>query len=120
MAKQPKQVAAATTPATTPVVVYTLNPQAAALAAQGAAAANTLQRTTTGLGKAWRTAAKRAPNTRAQALAAIAAAPQPVTLNAAKAALQPLHVAGVLGSGTPGSYVAAFIKCGYMVPTASA
>lgn len=54
------------------------------------------------------------PNTRAAALSAIEAA-APCTLAAARSALADLHKAGTLGSGTPASYVAAFVKNGYLV-----
>lgn len=98
-----------------PVPTYSLSAKAATLAAQGRAAANTLQRTAPGFGAAWRAHGKAAPNTRAQALAAIAAV-APCTLAQAQAALVPLHKAGILGSGTPGSYCKAFVANGYLAP----
>lgn len=99
--------------AATAAPVYTLSAPAEALAAQGDAASNTLQRSAPGFGVAWRQNAKSAPNTRAQALAAIAEV-APCPLAQAQAALVPLQAAGILGSGTPRSYVAAFVKNGYL------
>lgn len=113
-AKTKAAPAAPAAPAAAPT--YTLNAKAAALAAQGSAAGPTLQRSAPGFGVAWRANGKTAPNTRAQALAAIAAIPAPFTVAAAQAALAPLGKAGVLGSGTPRSYVAAFVKNGYLAP----
>lgn len=93
---------------------YVLNDKALALAEQGANAGPTLQRSAPGFGVAWRANGKTAPNTRAQALAAIGALGS-FTAEQAKFALAEMHKAGVLGSGTPRSYVAAFIKNGYFV-----
>ena len=107
-------------PAAAPAPTYTLNATALALAAQGATAANTLQRSAPGMGKAWRATGTAKPNTRAQALAAIAAAHTgPFTVAQAQAALAGLHKAGVLGSGTPRSYCVAFVANGYFAPTAT-
>lgn len=72
---------------------------------------NTLQGAKSGLGKAWHTVAKPATNTRANAIAALAALPSPFTQEAALAALAPV-VAGT--SGTPRSYWAAFVASGYI------
>ena len=94
---------------------YSLNEKAQLLAAQGANAGPTLQRSAPGFGGAWRANGKTAPNTRAQALAAIAALEPGFTAEAAQKALAEMHKAGILGSGTPRSYVAAFIKNGYFV-----
>ena len=72
----------------------------------------TLQRSAPGMGKAWRTAGYKAPSLRHQAIAAIATATKgkPFTAEQAMDAL-----AGVaLGSGTPNSFVKAFIACGYL------
>lgn len=100
---------------------YRMNEKAQALAAQGANAGPTLQRSAPGFGVAWRANGKTAPNTRAQALAAIGAlgsSPEVARFTAEEAqkALAEMHKAGILGSGTPRSYVAAFIKNGYFVP----
>jgi len=85
----------------------------------GKAGSNTLQRGTEGKGTAaWHSTAVAKPNTRAQALAAIAALPQPFTYAQVAQALQPLAKAGVLGSGSPRSYFAAFVKAGYLAPAA--
>lgn len=105
-------------PTTEGAPTYVLSEKAAALAAAGAAAKDTRQRTAPGFGLAWRAHGKDAPNTRAQALAAIAAIGAPCTAAQAATALTALHKAGVLGSGTPRSYVVAFVKNGYFVPSA--
>jgi hypothetical protein len=112
VAKTEVEVAAPTTGAPT----YSLNEKAQLLAAQGANAGPTLQRSAPGFGVAWRANGKTAPNTRAQALAAIGAIGAPFTAEEAQKALAEMHKAGILGSGTPRSYVAAFIKNGYFVP----
>lgn len=111
VAKTEVEVAAPTTGAPT----YSLNEKAQLLADQGANAGPTLQRSAPGFGVAWRANGKTAPNTRAQALAAIAALAPGFTAEEAQKALAEMHKAGVLGSGTPRSYVAAFIKNGYFV-----
>lgn len=98
-------------------LTYTLNPAAMALAALGNQAANTLQRSAKGQGKAWRTTGKAAPNTRAVACAALATLATPFTFVQATAALAALHAAGTLGSGTPNSYCKAFVQNGYFVPS---
>jgi len=92
-----------------------LNSAALALAALGAQAPATLQRGTVG-GPQWRNHGVTKPNTRAIALAAIATLGAQFTALQAQGALAGLAQAqpGVLGSGTPRSYVAAFIKNGYM------
>lgn len=111
VAKTEVEVAAPTTGAPT----YSLNEKAHLLAAQGANAGPTLQRSAPGFGVAWRAHGKTAPNTRAQALAAIAVLAPGFTAEEAQKALAEMHKAGVLGSGTPRSYVAAFIRNGYFV-----
>ena len=110
-------VQATTTPAAAVQFTYTLNPTALALAAQGAAAPNTLQRSAKGQGKAWRTTGKAAPNTRAQACAVLATLATPFTFAQATGALAGLHAGGVLGSGTPNSYCKVFVQNGYFMPT---
>lgn len=101
--------------APTPSVAYTLNAKAAALAAAGAAAGNTLQRPAVGLGMAWRSAGHKAPNTRALALGAlVTACGTKFTAAEAIAALGEAKKAGLnLGAGSPLSYVKAFIANGY-------
>lgn len=98
------------TQATPATATYTLSPQAQALAAtvQAKAVPNTLQQAAPKQGKAWRVTGVTKPNTRALALAALAALPQPFTLAQAQAALAALP-AGTLGSGTPRSYCVAFL-----------
>lgn len=114
--KVAKTEVAKTAPEAARAPTYMLNEKAHTLAAQGAEAALTLQRSAPGFGVAWRANGKTAPNTRAQALAAIAALAPGFTAEAAQKALAEMHKAGILGSGTPRSYVAAFIKNGYFVP----
>lgn len=74
----------------------------------------TLQRPAPGMGKAWRAAGYKAPSLRHQAIAAIATATKgkPFTTEQAMAALKDV----ALGSGTPNSFVKAFIACGYLAP----
>lgn len=108
-------------PTTAGAPTYRMNEKALTLAAQGAGAGLTLQRSAPGFGVAWRANGKTAPNTRAQALAAIGSlgsSPEVARFTAEEAqkALTEMHKAGILGSGTPRSYVAAFIKNGYFVP----
>ncbi len=111
-------VAAVAAPQAAPAALYTLNAKAAALAAAGAAAGKTLQAPAKGLGLAWRAAGYTAPNTRALALAVVAALGTQFTLAQAQAALQAAKAAGTLnlGSGTPGSYCKAFVANGYFAP----
>lgn len=114
MAKQTK------TPSTQ-APVYTLNPAALALAAQGSNGNPTLQAPSKGLGKGWRAPNYRAPNTRAAACAAIqAACGATFTALQAQGALAAARTAGTLnlGTGTPASYCKAFVKNGYFAPSA--
>ena len=117
-AKTKTSAPATTAPATVAAPTYTLSAAALALAAQGTGAGNTLQRTQVGLGKAWRTTATAAPNTRAVVLAAIAAATngKPFTAAQAQAAIPRT----ACGSGSPRSYVVAFVKNGYFAPVGGA
>jgi hypothetical protein len=100
--------------ATTATPVYTLNEKAAAMAAL-VVGMPTLQTPAKGLGRAWRTAGYQAPNTRVAALAAILAECNDVfTAETAQAVLTEAKANGLnLGTGTPRSYVAAFVKNGY-------
>ena len=66
----PEVAAPTTAPAVAGAPTYSLNEKAQLLAAQGASAGPTLQRSAPGFGVAWRANGKTAPNTRAQALAA--------------------------------------------------
>lgn len=111
-------VAAVAAPQAAPATLYTLNAKAAALAAAGANAGKTLQAPAKGLGLQWRAAGYTAPNTRALALAVVAALGGTFTLAQAQAALQAAKAAGTLnlGSGTPGSYCKAFVANGYFAP----
>ncbi len=102
------------TPSKAPL--FTLNPAAALLAAQGAAARLTLQSPTKGLGQQWRAPNYQAPNLRAIALANISALGATFTELQAQGALK----GTALGSGTPRSFVVAFIKNGYLMPVVAA
>ena len=103
-------------------VMYTLNEKAVALAALGLQAGPTLQAPPgEKLGAAWRAPKYTASNTRAGALAAILAATQDGAISAlgAQNALQDAKKDGLnLGTGTPRSYVKAFIANGYLSPRA--
>ena len=105
-------MATTTTTAAATTTTYTISAKAQIVADRV-----TLQRPAPGMGKAWRTAGYKAPSLRHQAIAAIATATngKPFTAEQAMAAL-----AGVaLGSGTPNSFVKAFIACGYLAPAAA-
>lgn len=122
-ATKPTAKPSTTNSTTAPTVqLYTLNPHAQVLAQQGATnqAATTLQRSAPGHGMAWRATGKRAPNTRAHALATVAAGAngKPFSALQAQGWLQAAVKAGTLhlGSGTPASYVKAFIKNTYFTP----
>lgn len=88
--------------------------------AQAVAARNTLQRgaTPTGLGKGWHAGCKPATNSRHTTLAALAALGTSFSYAQAIAALAALPKA-TLGSGTPRSYLVAFVKENYLVATAA-
>jgi len=101
--------------ASTPEVVrFTLNEKAMTLASQEIGAA-TLQTPDKGLGKAWRTAGFTRPNTRVAALATVlATCGEEFSAADAEAALRAAKADGLnLGTGSPRSYVVAFIKNGY-------
>lgn len=110
MAKQ----SAVAAPAQVAAPVYALNDKAAAMAAL-VIGTPTLQTPAKGLGKTWRAAGHTAANTRVGALAAILAGTDGTfTADAAQAVLAAEKLAGLnLGTGSPRSYVAAFIKNGY-------
>jgi hypothetical protein len=113
-----KKKADITAPATD-APVYTLNEKAQAMA-ELVIGTPTLQTPAKGLGRAWRAAGHTAPNTRVAALAAILASTDgQFTAEKAQAVLTAEKAAGLnLGTGTPRSYVAAFIKNGYFAPRA--
>jgi hypothetical protein len=100
---------------------YNLNAAALALAAQGAQASNTLQRSAKGMGKAWRATGIQATNTRALSCAVIAAAYPNGGFTQAQAAQAltqaPANVNGLHGHATAASRTKAFIKNGYFAPT---
>ena len=118
MARAKKVEAVEVVEVTVVVELLMLNEKAQALAASAEArqVGTTLQAPTKGLGLAWRAAGYMAPNTRAYALAAIKAAyPTGCTVAQAVGALQAAKTAGLnLGSGTPNSYVKAFVANGYL------
>lgn len=86
-------------------------------AAQAIANHATLQRGCTApVGKQWRANGHKAPNTRHVVVGTLQALGSQFTYSQAVTVLQPLKTAAILGSGTPASYIRAFIKCGYLVP----
>lgn len=98
------------------VATYTLNEKALELASSVEAPGFTLQTPDKGLGKAWRAAGHKAPNTRVYALATILAnCGETFTQEQAEAALKAARDAKVLnlGTGSPRSYAVAFVKNGY-------
>lgn len=105
-------------PSTAPLPLYTLSGPAATLAAHGNQATPTLQAPgrAHGLGTLWRTAGHKAPNTRAIALATIQAAAGGKPFNVSQALVALGTIKAQLGSGTPNSYVKAFIANGYFAP----
>ena len=113
---QATQGAPAATVAPTPAACLVLSAKALQLATAGTTAANTLQAPQKGLGMAWRVPGYKATNTRALALATIlAACGEEFTADQAQRALDAAKKAGTLnlGSGTPNSYVKAFLGNGY-------
>ena len=104
-----------TSPETTSVPTYELDEKAVKIAETVDSPRATLQRSAVGFGRAWRQHGVAKPNTRALALSAIWQV-APCTAEEAAAALRPLAEQGILGSGTPRSYVVAFIKNGYLYP----
>lgn len=73
----------------------------------------------TGHGAQWRTVAAPALNTRATALSAIAAAMgSSTTISEGAIILALTAIKAQLGSGTPRSYLRAFVASGYLVPSA--
>jgi hypothetical protein len=109
-----KKQTVVSTPATD-APVYTLNEKAMGMA-ELVIGTNTLQ-TPAGqkLGREWRKAGHTAPNTRVAALAMVLAeCGTEFTAEQAQAALTAGKASGLnLGTGTPRSYVAAFVKNGY-------
>jgi hypothetical protein len=101
--------------ASTPeVVLFTLNDKAMALAS-AEIGTPTLQTPDKGLGKAWRAAGFTRPNTRVAALATVLQeCGEEFSAAEAEAALRAAKADGLnLGTGSPRSYVVAFIKNGY-------
>jgi len=98
---------------------YNLNGPARKLADEGHNAAPTLQKLGKDTDPAWRSHGYKATNTRAIALAVILQdLGTGFTASEAQACLAKYHKAGALnlGSGTPASYVKAFVKNGYFAP----
>jgi hypothetical protein len=110
MKKQKAEVVEVSTP-----VLFTLNDKARAMA-ELEIGGPTLQTPGKGLGKGWRLAGYTQPNTRVAALAAIlATCGDKFTAPDAEAALASAKKEGLnLGTGSPRSYVVAFIKNGYL------
>lgn len=81
----------------------------------------TLQRgCTVPVGAQWRANGHKAPNTRYIVINLLATLGSTFTHTTALAALAPLKANATLGSGTPASYIRAFVKCGYLVPMGAA
>lgn len=94
--------------------LYTIAPKAKIVANH-----LTLQRgCTVPVGAQWRANGHKAPNTRHVALSALMELGSAFTLDDAAKALKPLKDQALLGSGTPASYLKAFIKSGYLVEVA--
>lgn len=118
-------VSPAVAPAATPAALAAalLNPHTATYTigakAQVIAPHLTLQRgCTTTVGAQWRSNGHKALNTRHIAIGVLAQLGSTFTHAQALAALAPLKANATLGSGTPASYIRAFVKCGYLVPVA--
>lgn len=80
----------------------------------------TLQRgCTVPVGVQWRANGHKAPNTRHIVINLLSTLGATFTHADALAALAPLKADATLGSGTPASYIRAFVKCGYLVPMAA-
>lgn len=116
---------AATTPAPSAVaapvavvggVTYSITTKAQAIAPH-----LTLQRgCTVAVGAHWRNNGHKATNTRAVVITTLAALGTTFTHAQAVAALAPLKAAAILGSGTPASYLRAFVKSGYLTQSGAA
>lgn len=105
-AKEPVEAATATASGT----MYSITPKAKLIAPH-----LTLQRgCTVPVGAQWRNNGHKAPNTRAIVIETLAELGGTFTHDAAVAALKPLKDAALLGSGTPASYLRAFVKSGYL------
>jgi hypothetical protein len=75
----------------------------------------TLQRgCTVAVGAHWRNNGHKATNTRAIVIETLASLGETFTRDQALSVLAPLKAAAILGSGTPASYIAAFVKSGYL------
>lgn len=98
-------------PAATSATMYTITAKAKVIAPH-----LTLQRgCTVAIGPNWRAGQHKATNTRAVVIETLAELGVTFTRDQALAALKPLKDAAILGSGTPASYLAAFVKAGYLV-----
>lgn len=94
-----------------PSTVYTISGKAAASIRN----MPTLQRgCTVAVGAQWRANDYKAPNTRHIVIGVLANLGEEFTYAQAAAALAPLKADATLGSGTPASYIRAFVKCGYL------
>lgn len=104
----PAPVAAA--PATASSTMYTITAKAKLIAPH-----LTLQRgCTVPVGAQWRNNGHKATNTRAIVIETLAELGGTFTHDDAVKALKPLKDAALLGSGTPASYLRAFVKSGYL------
>lgn len=110
-ATTPAPTTVATPAATTAGPTYSITTKAALIAPH-----LTLQRgCTVPVGPNWRNNGHKATNTRAIVIAQLASlCGQSFTHVQAVAALAPLKAQAILGSGTPASYLRAFVKSGYL------
>lgn len=113
------EVPAATTPAPSapeaPSAVVGAGCYSITTKAQAIAPHLTLQRgCTVPVGVNWRNNGHKATNTRALVIEVLAALGRTFTHEQAMAALKPLKDGAFLGSGTPASYLRAFVKSGYL------
>jgi hypothetical protein len=102
--------AAPAAPATGKAVMYSITAKAKLIAPH-----LTLQRgCTVPVGAQWRANGHKATNTRALVMDCLYELGSTFTHDQAVAALKPLKDAAMLGSGTPASYLRAFVKSGYI------
>lgn len=109
-ATTPAPSAPVAAPAPTAAVTYSITAKAQLIAPH-----LTLQRgCTVPVGPNWRANGHKATNTRALAIQALAALGSTFTHAQAVSALLPLKQQALLGSGTPASYLRAFVASGYL------
>ena len=117
MVNAPAALPATPAPATVPAgqVAYTIGAKAVVITGR---LTNQRGCTVALKGTTWLEQGHKAPNTRHIVINVLAALGGTFTHEQAVAALAPLKADATLGSGTPASYIRAFVKCGYLVPVA--